>query len=270
MTQDDSFTLFLRVLKMKHQEIKNSISNLYSVLLGNDANAKKQANTKLHKSCNDLITLLHSKDRPGWLVALQQKTQWYMQHHSSKNANETLMNALIENRESAMKHSWTFISTSTLVDFNFDKIYEHFRNESNLPNLFNELISTIEKIIESNEIDSIHAVSSLRSLLDLLKYNKSGSYLGTSATLEFAKRFTKNLFWLQLEKVPVIKDLKSTFEKTLDDMHLEMDQIRSKFSEKVRIQFDKLIPHFDYEDGQDLLVNDCVTDLNAEVIQSKD
>jgi hypothetical protein len=146
-----------------------------------------------------------------------------------------------------MKHKWTLSKDKIQTDFHFDEMYERFKKESRLTEFFDELISTLEKMIASGDIDSIKTVASLQQLLSLLKQNKSGSYFSVMASWEFMGAFIKNTLWESLDTIPVVKQLKKGFEKTVKEMDVELDEIHKSIADEMKSKYDTTVSSLTYK-----------------------
>jgi hypothetical protein len=143
-------------------------------------------------------------------------------------------------------HKWSLGESNESTKFDFDELYERHKADSKLPDFFDSLIDTLEKMILSGEIDSIKSKSSIQQLLSLLKQNKSGSYFSVMASWEFIGGFTKNTLWASLDSIPVIKQLKKGFEKTIEEMDIELEDVHNNISEEMKDKYNSSFGvHFD-------------------------
>lgn len=110
-----------------------------------------------------------------------------------------MLNHIIANRNKALSHAWSFKNDSTEANYSFDELYERFKKDSKLSDLFDSLVETLEKMIASGEIDSISALKSLEQLISVIKQNKSGSYfsvMGAGNLFQALLRISFGRSWL--------------------------------------------------------------------------
>ncbi len=150
-------------------------------------------------------------------------------------------------RYDLMQHQWSLSKDKEDADFHFDKMYERFKKESRLPEFFDALIDTLEKMIASNEIDSIKTINSIKQLLSLLRQNKSGSYLSVMASWEFMGGFIKNTLWESLDSLPVVKQLKKGFEKTVGEMDIELEGLHNSIAQEMKNKYNTTVNSLTYK-----------------------
>ena len=105
--------------------------------------------------------------------------------------------------------------------------------------LFDELISILQKIIDSEEIDSIKIINTLKTIVTTLGRHDKASYLSLFTTWDNFNRLAKNTLVEYLESIhgigPFVKALKKTMEETEGGMiglQQELkDKIQTKYNE---------------------------------------
>ncbi|MCW8880581.1 MAG: hypothetical protein OQJ89_08510 [Kangiellaceae bacterium] len=242
MNGQTSEKLFTNLVVEKHEIYKASLSSLLSALSDNDQKLKLNENSKLLDSSNDLAKILVVSDRPGWLNNTLIFTQEY------KNKNKTpdsvvsgsswqLLQAAMKIYDQAMNHNWTFTNQGNEKKYDFDNVYKKYRDESDLVNLFDSMIDTLNSMISSGEIDSIKATSALNELVSTLRQNRNSSYFSTMTSWEFIKGFTKNYTWEQIKSIPGVKSFKNAFEKTMSDMDMELDKLHQDIADEIKNKY---------------------------------
>ena len=111
--------------------------------------------------------------------------------------------------------------------FDFDSIFEHYKSESRLPELFDDIIRILEEIQSSGEVDSLTMMTALGKVLATLKQNKDGSYFSINSAWEFLVSFLKNYMWGELSKIPVLGTAMAALEKTIKETNEEMFKVHS-------------------------------------------
>ena len=222
MQNNESLDVFLRLLAELHNKLKQKTENLLLAISNEDKNVKILSNKEMYNSANDLLRSLAERDRPNWLKTLADAGRIYNQNHKSTGATNNLQKTLISVYSNLNSHQWNFDKTSTIEAYDFDSIFEHFRKESKLPELYDLLIDSLQKIIDSEEIDSIRLTNSINKLIATLKKNKNGSYFSTRSAWDFTVSLLKNYVLEELQKIPVLGSLVKALVKTVTEIDTEM------------------------------------------------
>lgn len=236
MTTNESFHLFLRLIKEKHQRLIATSDALIRALTGEDANNKKAAATVALETASDLRALLSSTDVPGWL---QNTIHIYTAFIGGQLSAFDLLNNFILIKASLETHSWTF-EKSAEAAFDFDSIFSHFKSESRLPELFEQIIKILEDIESSGEIDSVTMLKSLGKVIATIKRSKDGSYFSLNSAWEFLLSFLKHYMWGEISKVPLLGPALEALEKTIKETNEEMfklhQQVQKEMSQTVEAE----------------------------------
>ena len=244
MEANVSAKLLLNLVEEKYGKYKSHFTHLLSILGENDQGSKIEANQLLHDASNDLANTLASPDRPPWLIETIAFTQEYKEKNQEperivSGSSWALLNRAMKIYSQAMSHKWVFDgSQEKNGKYDFDDIYQKHRESGELTKLFDSLISTLNDMLNSGEIDSLKAINSLNELLATIRQNKDGSYFSTMASWEFVKNFTKNYAWEQISNIPGVKSFKKSFEKTMSDMDMEMEKLHSDISDELKKRYD--------------------------------
>ncbi len=260
MSESESVKFILRLVQEKHEVVKECLNKLFKVL-ASDAHADKvHANESLLDACQALNGILSGTDRPKWLSHLISEATVYNQHHKATGHNFRLLNNIVGQKQAVLSHSWSFETGGVKADYNFDSLYMRFKEESNLQVLFESMISTLEKMIESGEIDSLTALRSIEQLISVIKQNQEGSYFSVMASWEFVTSFTKNLVWQELSSLPVVKQLKSAFEKTVQDMDVELSNLHTEIAEEMKNKYETTISSLTHKRPSLLLLEESAAE----------
>lgn len=247
MDKNQSFLFFMRLIKEKHNELKENTGFLFNVLVNENKSEKEVACQKVLNSAEAISNILAKPDRPIWLTETIKYCAWYTQNIGRDDCNNILFSNLYPYYNEIINYKWSIGENDVSTNYNFDEIYERFKSESQLPSLFNTLIDILEKMIESGEIDSVKAMSSINQLLSLLKQNKEGSYFSMMASWEFIGGFIKNSLWESLELIPGIAQLKKAFEKTAVEMDIQIEQIHKSIAKEMKDRYSTTVNSLVYK-----------------------
>ncbi|WP_447555585.1 hypothetical protein [Vreelandella sp. EE22] len=230
MTSNASVQFHMRFVTEKHQELIKSLDELVNNLVGEKLESKKtKAKVSLQKA-NDLKASISQQDCPSWLPSLIQglgnfvSGQWNQSH---------LISHLIKNIELIRGNKWVFDNPSESA-FDFDSIFEHYKSQSRLPELFEEIIKILEEIQGSGEVDSVAMMTALGKVIATLKKNKNGSYFSINSAWSFLMSFLKNYMWAELAKVPVLGTAMEALEKTISETNEEMFKVHSDVQSEMK------------------------------------
>lgn len=214
----------MRFVTEKHKQLIESLDNLVNTIAGEKLDAKKiKADDSLVKA-TDLKGSISAQDCPQWLPALITGLQhfkggtWNQQH---------LISHLINNLNLIKNYKWIFETTSE-TGFDFDSIFQHYKSQSRLPELFAQIIKILEEIRESGQVDSVSMISALEKVIATLKKNKNGSYFSVHSAWSFLLSFLKNYMWGELSKIPVLGTALEALEKTIQEMDEEMVKVQNE------------------------------------------
>ncbi len=242
MEQNISVTLLINLVNEKYGVLKSQLVNLLKTMSENNHKAKLEDSILLNKAAMNLANILAESDRPGWLNQILSCTNEFTLQHKDSNSimpgsSWQLLNKLMRLYYPVLNHKWDFSTQKGKHYYDFDAIYKKYRDESKLESLFDALIETLEKMVNSGEIDSLTALNSLNELIELLDNNKTSSYFSTMASWEFVKNFTCNIIWEQLDSIPGIKTIKKAFEKTLSETDIELTDLHKKIANEIKEKY---------------------------------
>lgn len=230
MPINDSVQFFLRFVDQKHSELINSLSELVHALVGEDVKKKKSRADVVLMKANDLKSGLSNQDFPNWLKPL---IQILSQFQNGSKSQQALIDFILKNERNIKNHNWNIDSQHEYA-FDFDSIFEHYKSESRLPDLFDEIISILEKIKASGEIDSISMLNSLTKVIATLKKNKNGSYFSMNSAWSFFTSFLKYYFLAEISKLPGLGSFVEALQKAADETNQELININHEVKQEMK------------------------------------
>lgn len=234
MASKASLGQFQRALDERYEQFRQCLAKVIAAFAtqANDGNRVNPAK-ELLAAAKDLHDYLAEQDRPAWLKQILGATNKYVRGPDSNNAHEFLR-AVMETYTSIGKVITNDHDPETL---DFDALFTRFRDEQRLPELFDELIIIVGRIIASGEVDSIAALTALQQIVDLLRANRNGSFLAMKEAISVSG-FLKNLAFVLLEKVPVVSELMEAYDRTSEQAAQKLaaidDSIKSATLEDLR------------------------------------
>lgn len=232
MNSNDSVNFVLRLLEERHRQLKVAVDGLVKVLANDDPAAKKNACKGALQAAADLTACMASKDIPHWLHNIHHALASYQ---SGNGHPYQMLEALIANKSELVNYKWTLGSASQTFDF--DSIFEHYKSQSRLPELFDDILRILEEIHLSGEIDSNSMLMALGKLIATLKRSKEGSYFSLNSAWSFLVSFLKNYLWEELEKLPMLGTAMSALRKAIDETNEEMFKVHHQ----VQLEMQKVV-----------------------------
>lgn len=243
MTQN-SESAFNRTLEEKTKEARGALEKCLRQYISLGRNERQAALQATIKAVDVVFQLLLPSDRPEWLSALHNNLQLVEKQPNSHEGTNAMLRVMSELYPQLRNHQWRFSSSVPELGIDFDKIFEKYRAESQLPELFDELVRILEEVIATGEIDSVKELAELRRAIAMLRTAKTGSHMATFAARDFFQAWLQNSGWEILGKTPILGGVIEGFRKTLEDFDLSLGDInkkmRAEFSEAITRDFPRV------------------------------
>ena len=219
-----SVQFHMRFVTEKHQELVQALDSLIKGLVSEDLNNKIALSKIALQKSTDLRSAVSKQDCPSWLPGLIDGLNHFL---GGTWKQEHLIDHLINVIVNIKAHSWVFESQSD-TPFDFDSIFEHYKSESRLNELFDEIIKILEEIEASGEIDSLSMINALDKVICTIKKNKNGSYFSVNGAWSFLVSFLQNYMWAELYNIPVLGTALEALEKTINETNEEMSKVHNQ------------------------------------------
>lgn len=226
---------YQRFLEEKHQRYVAVLDQLLNTLTGNDLAAKVAANKQALEVGRLLRESIAEADRPEWLNASVRALEDFDNRQKIGGEPYKLLKRLIPVYQAVVSHTWDVAGGMQPVDF--DAIYERCRRESQIAGLFDEMMTTLEKIVATGEIDSMRAHRAIQRLIATIKRSKSGSYFAVVGTWQFIERFIQNYLWEQFSDFPIVGPLVKALRTTAEEMKGELEQLHVRIRDEVQQEY---------------------------------
>lgn len=223
MVDNKAVEFFGRILKERHLDLKKESELLMLELASEQLDQKKVAAKRVFDSANQLRAILPSAEAPGWLRDVIGNVQYFIEGSWRSGDLAKYHYKLLP---LILNHDWGVVA-SEISALDFDGVFEFYRKESRLPELFDEVISLLENIKSSNEIDSLNMIEALEKVIATLRKGKDGSYFSLSGAWKFLMSFANNYLWAELEKLPLLGTAFEALRKTMEEADREMETLYS-------------------------------------------
>ena len=226
MNDNESLNFFLRAIKEKHRAMQQQADSLLKEMAGENLDRKKAHAAETNTRALDLKSLLSTKDVPGWLdYSINTLTPF---SNGSLPQSDFLTN-MISWKWELDRHNWIFDNTTPLA-IDFDSIYDRYRSESRLPELFDEVVRILEEIEASGEVDSVTMINALRKVIATITKCKDGSYFSINAAWDFLWTFVKNYLWNELAAIPGLGTAAAALKTAMESINDEMFSLHTKIN----------------------------------------
>jgi hypothetical protein len=227
-----STEVFLRSHQMRYDAVKSCLQQLAEAFGKNNQDEILQKGTELHTALLSLNDNLSPRDRPNWIKAALQELNKIQSNPNHAGRISWLVAVLTNCYLPAMAQQWDFQAIDDGA-FDFDGLYERHRAQSKLPELFEKLITLLEKIVESEELDSRKVERTLRVLIATLKKNRQGSFMSMVFSWNFAATFLRKLAWELPKEMPWLRAFSNALRGTIDEITTEIDGEMGKVYEQM-------------------------------------
>jgi hypothetical protein len=243
---EPAFEAFLRLVEERFNGLKSRLKELVAVLSADDKQQKLGSAAKALKAAKTLQQALAQRDQPAWLAPLIQALQNYVSHEGQHRLGAALLEAIGLHYRAMVDHQWAFASSDGR-GFDFDAVFHKYEAESNLSDLFDELVELLEKIVECEDVDSRRMIHTLEIMIATLKKNRKGSFFAIMGTWNFVGTYLRNVAWNALSDIPGLRVLVTSLRETLDQVNAEMNKMHENMRSDLRRQLQADFPALEYQ-----------------------
>lgn len=243
MHHTDNIKHLRKLLSRYQSQFTEQANELLATLAGEDASSKRNAASKTAGIIQSLRELVPDDQVPECLTQLESiLNQLSGASLKAPGAIGTIVKLLPE----ISNHKW-LEQTQEEYGFDFESIFRDCRDRSKIPQLFDSIIELLEKIRDSDEIDSRSMIDALTDLIATLQIGKKSTCFSLDGAWDFLIGFIQNYFWAEAKKIPGIGSLVEALEKTITEAGEEMkrlqDEVRIEMSTKVTTKVKALKNH---------------------------
>lgn len=250
MSNQKTIDFFTKLLLERHADLKKVAEALILDLAGDNTESKKAAAQRVRIAAEALSAILPTSDTPKWLSNLLGYLSSYAQNHWT---GAELMRNYYVLLPQILSHEWTFVGRENLA-LDFDGVFELYRAESRLPELFDIIVELLVDIKDSGAVDSVSMMDALAKVIATMQSGKSGSYFSLNGAWDFLLSFANNYLWAELAKIPVLGTVFESLKRTIDEADAEMiklhgsirQEMERRVQDEVRLITKPVFPHLTY------------------------
>lgn len=246
-SQSESISVFVRQLREKQDRYKSRLAELVSKLTADNQDEKIKMVELTLEAANEMKAMLSPMDVPGWLNSSIEALLQFKNEERAAGSNHRLLIRLIDGYKEAINFRWMPQHFQQDSGIDFDKLYQKCKSESNIDNLFDEIIVLLLKIIESQDVDSIKIKNALEKLLATLKNHREKSYFNLVGSFDFLVSLFKNVLWEQLEAIPAIGPFVKGLRKTIEETNKGMIELHNKMKTEMSESYNTEVSFLTYK-----------------------
>lgn len=227
----ESIKLFANLIAEKHNSLKSKTDSLVQSLTSEDAALKLKSAEETMNLAKIMIDSLSNQDTPSWLKTMYHTLNIFCKE--KRISAYELLRRILPEKQSMDSHLWNFENKSVSA-FDFDGIYEHFKKESKLNELFDAIIKIIEEIKNSGEVDSLSMLKSLDKVIAAIKKGMHGSYFSMESTWRFFMSFMKHYMLAELSNIPALGSFVEAMKNTIDETNAELSKVHQNIKNEMQ------------------------------------
>ena len=228
---------FYRNLQEKHNTVVALLDQYFHIVIKPAVSAQDAGNAllQLGRAADTLASQMAAGDRPQWLRELIKITKAFENNQGDQNLWKNAFNLIKANEALIRGQNWSRTSSNAIPLLDFDEIVEKHRNKENIERLFKQLIDSLEKLVQCEELDSRRVVEDLERLIASLRKAQRGSFNAQILSFEVAKKYVKNLTISWLKETKVAKLMVKAAEDTVSELGMTLDDARNKIQEEISV-----------------------------------
>lgn len=246
----NSESFFYNALEIKTEHARQAVQLCVSTFLSQSPNNRKTAAQSALSIVGGIIEMLHPEDRPQWLNRLHHALSIIMNDPNNKEGLKNIQLIANELQKNLNEHKWRLADKNVGAGFDFDSLYNKYKAENRIPDLFDEIISALSKILSSGAIDSLRVLNELENIIATLSNAKDGSYFATRNAWSFVVSWLGNTGWEIIGDIPGLGAVTRGLKKTLDDMNLGMMNLHDQIYTDLNNQLFDNFPRIDYKPNE--------------------
>lgn len=242
----DSESFFSRTLEQKTAEARKFVDECIKQYLATNNNKRQTSAQAAFAAVDRIFQLLHAIDRPKWLTSLHRDLQFASNNSSDQNGIIAVQRIASELHPQLLHHQWDFGTSESTSGVDFDSIYEKYRSECRIPELFDELVKYLKEIVASDAIDSVKTLRELNKIIATLHAARKGSYFATRGAWNFVTMWFINTGWELLGSLPVAGSAVKGLQKTLEETDVQMKVLHNSMQAEIEQQTASDFPRLEY------------------------
>ena len=237
---DDAAKMYADAVKQRSAEVKQALANLIGKYVGCSEDERKTLVERLRHSCKVVMNTLIPTQYPRWLPEVHNHCEKFLRNPSDPGHANRLAQAM-----TACYSQVDVIDLSTANEpnpYDLDALYEQAKAENKIPELFDRLIESIQRIIDDRIIENVTILEAIKSTLDVLKANRSGSLVSMRQSFGLVRVFLSEFAIRLIKTVPVAKQAVEAIEAAVSSMDKGFDDVAQTIDELTKVEIARRFP----------------------------
>jgi hypothetical protein len=254
MATNEQVDFYLNHLRERLNILQKQFDDFLMHLALDDRLRKTEKARALITALDDLKRAIHSGSVPSWLPAMHRCVGRYTQTFLNDPAEASLsvMQKLIELAPQMNAQTW---DASSADGIDIAAISESLYQQSRIQEMFDELATQLQNIIDSGEIDSVKAIKTFEGLIATIRKNSHSDYFASRSMWEIVRRFFRNVVVEVAESTPGLRQAYKAACKTMVELDVRFAdlqfQLRTGLNEKIVMELPNL-PRLKEEPDDDM------------------
>lgn len=246
---EESLRLYINKLNAIKAELVDCLARVPVVLTSDNHDKKISTVEAVKEPLGQLIGLFSESDLPIWVTELNKLTESALKDFATKQNYISLLHQTEQILQVVRAHSFDrdFRGAEGL---DFDFLFETYRRENKLDELFKELLSLLSKISKSEDVDQEEILAELERAISTIEKNRRGSYFSLKFIWRFFAVFFKNTLAEYLAAIPAIGPLLKSLVDTIKQIDESFVEVDVKAHTEITKRYPQQGKHLSYnEDG---------------------
>ncbi len=281
MPEETTAQVHTRMVIARHGELMESVNTILKVFPFADDSKKLNICQAARDQAKALRDGLAPQDQPKWLSPIEGALQRFCAKHTDRECASRLNTEIARHWIEMNGQNWEFREED--IAFDFDRVFDRYYSNSNIPALFDKLVELLTQLIEAKDEDGRYvvqnrgAIEAIEKLIATLRRNRRASLYSIVCTYEFVKTIAKKFAWKRLERYDLIEDVVASFEETVSELSGEMEDVQGNTG--IQLQSTISVDFYALEVNQNILVqgedvkqigNEAVDGGESEAAESED
>ncbi len=228
---DKAYEMFQKKLKSHQAFIGSTCDQITPIFIADDVNQKVSIVQSLIHACTKLRDLC-DPDTPAWVIRLLAVSTQFIQNRNDIATRNALISLISGIRSEISLYDWNLGGYQS--DYNFEEIYKKYKTESRLPELFDELISLIENILNDQEIELADSEKKIKLLLTIIRSNNKKSLFADQSILNYLIFFIKEFLLNLSQNIPGLREFIEALITTAEKIKDEIEVTRRKTEDEIK------------------------------------
>jgi hypothetical protein len=221
-----------KVVNLRLAALKSLFPPLEQAVLAANRPALKDAANNFAQSYESLGEIFPEDMNPSWLRRVGNHARHFANDAENFAKVKNLIVQVMKARDLIASYDWNYDSTEDETP-DVSAILEEEVIEKSVDDIFDKLIKQLSDIVEDDRLDRDRAYEDLIVVLRMLKKARSGNVVDKIVSWEFVKRLLPNIFIQIAKSTPILKQLVSAVDETLQEMDSSLAEVKSCAFDKV-------------------------------------